>query len=121
MHILLAQQVDSLKRLNNAGATSGYKQVTGESGANLGFIIATIINSLLGLVGVIFLVLIIYSGYTWMTAGGDEGKVEKAKETIGRAVIGLVIVLLAYAIANFIIPTVLCATGVSSCSSGVSV
>ena len=64
--------------------------------------ISTIISLILSLVGVIFLVLMIYGGINWMTAGGNEAQVKKAKSTIGQAVIGLVIVLSAYAITYFI-------------------
>jgi hypothetical protein len=61
------------------------------------------INTALSLLGVVFLVLTVYGGITWMTAEGDETKVEKAKKTITQAVIGLVIVLAAYAISLFVI------------------
>ena len=62
-----------------------------------------IIGSLLSLVGVIFLVLMIYGGITWMTASGNDKQVEKAKGTISRAAIGLIIVILAYAITFFVV------------------
>ncbi|HPW44596.1 MAG TPA: hypothetical protein PLX67_02710 [bacterium] len=62
-----------------------------------------IIGSLLSLVGVIFLILMVYGGITWMTASGNDKSVEKAKGTISRAAIGLIIVILAYAITLFVI------------------
>lgn len=65
-------------------------------------IVATVIQAFIGLLGVIFLVLIVYAGYNWMTANGDEGKVSKAKDTITRAIIGLIIVLAAYSITYFV-------------------
>jgi preprotein translocase subunit SecG len=64
--------------------------------------VAIVIQIFLSLLGVIFVILMILGGYNWMTAGGDESKVEKARNTIQRAVIGLAIVLLAYAITYFI-------------------
>ena len=48
------------------------------------------------------MLLIIYGGILWMTAMGKENQVEKAKNIIIQAVIGLVIVLAAYAITSFI-------------------
>ena len=48
--------------------------------------------------GVVFLILMIYGGYLWMLARGNEQEVEKAKNIIQNALIGLVIVLAAYAI-----------------------
>lgn len=60
--------------------------------------IATIIQVALSFVGVIFMILMIYGGYLWMTARGSEEQVTKAKNLITAAVIGLIIVLAAYAI-----------------------
>lgn len=65
-------------------------------------IINTVIQAFLGLLGIIFLVLIIYAGYNWMTAQGDEEKVTKAKDTLQRAVIGLIIITVAYSITFFV-------------------
>lgn len=56
------------------------------------------IKTLLGLLGIIFLVLIIYAGFLWGTAGGEEGRIQKARGIIIAAIIGLIITLSAYAI-----------------------
>jgi hypothetical protein len=61
-----------------------------------------VISGFLGLLGIIFVILMIYAGYNWMTAAGDEKKVEKAKDTIQRAIIGLIITVAAYAITYFV-------------------
>lgn len=66
-------------------------------------IIGRIINIFLGFLGVVFLVLMLYAGYLWMTAGGDAEKVAKAQKTIRNAVIGLVIIASAWAITSFIL------------------
>jgi hypothetical protein len=60
-----------------------------------------IIKIFLSLLGVIFVVLMIYGGYLWMTARGNQEQVTKAKELIINAVIGLAIVVAAYAITYF--------------------
>lgn len=65
-------------------------------------LIAGMIRLVLSFLAIIFLVLIIMSGITWMTAGGDEEKVKKAKTTLQNAVIGLFIVFAAYTITYFI-------------------
>ena len=65
-------------------------------------LIAGIIKAFLGLLGVIFIILIIYAGFTWMTAGGEEEKVRKSKEIIKRSIIGLAIIIAAYAITAFV-------------------
>lgn len=65
-------------------------------------IIGDIIGAVLAFIGVLFLILTIYGGITWMTAQGNEQQVEKAKQIIIAAVIGLIIVLSAYAITAFV-------------------
>jgi|WetSurMetagenome_2_1015567.scaffolds.fasta_scaffold182537_2 hypothetical protein len=77
-----------------------------KSGLNLssrvGDIASMLIQAILGLLGIIFIALLIYAGFQWMTAEGNEEKVEKAKGTIMRAVIGLIIVIAAYSITYFV-------------------
>jgi cbb3-type cytochrome oxidase subunit 3 len=65
-------------------------------------IVGTVVGAILSLLGVIFFLLIFYGGIRWMLAQGNEAEVEKAKQVIVAAVIGLVIVLSAYAITYFI-------------------
>jgi len=72
--------------------------------------IGKIINVALSLLGVIVLVIIIYGGFLWMTAGGNDEKVGEAKKWIFGGIIGLVIILSAYAIATFVISNLVNAT-----------
>lgn len=65
-------------------------------------VVARIIKIALGLVGIVMVVLIMYGGYLWMTAGGNSDQIEKAKKVLINAAIGLVIILSAYAIVAFI-------------------
>ena len=67
--------------------------------------IGGLISFVLSVLGIIFVLLIIYSGFIWMIAGGEEKKVTEAKDTIKQAIIGLVIVLAAYVLSYFIIET----------------
>jgi len=64
--------------------------------------VGDIIGMVLSFVGVIFLVIIIYSGILWMTSMGNDQKVEKAKDMVINATIGLIIVFAAYAVTAFI-------------------
>jgi len=66
-------------------------------------IIAQIINGLLSILGTLFIVLIIYGGFKWMTSQGNEDKVKKARELMINATIGVIIVLLAYLIVKTVI------------------
>jgi hypothetical protein len=65
--------------------------------------IAKIINVALGLLGIVCVVIIIAGGVMWMTSGGEAAKTEKARGIIFAGIIGLAIILSAYAIANFVI------------------
>lgn len=58
----------------------------------------SIIKVVLGILGVIFLALLVFAGFLWMTSGGDSKKVEKAQQLIKNSIIGLVIILAAYSI-----------------------
>jgi hypothetical protein len=66
-------------------------------------IASNIINIVLSLLGIILVCLLVYAGFLWMTAAGDEGKVEKALGIIKTSIIGLIIILAAWAISYFVI------------------
>ena len=69
--------------------------------------IATVVAGLLSLLGILFLVLILIGGYQWMTAGGNEETITKARKRIINATIGLAIIALAYALHIFVIKMLL--------------
>lgn len=71
------------------------------AGSNPVEAVTTIIQWVLSFVGVLFLILMIYGGFTWMTSNGNQESIQKAQKIVGSAVIGLVIVLSAYAITLF--------------------
>jgi len=70
---------------------------------DLANVIGRVIKVILGFLGLILLILFIYAGFLWMTSGGDEEKISTAKKIMGAAVIGLLIIVIAYAITNFIV------------------
>ena len=84
----------------DAVATQAYG---GTPQKDLQTITGTIIRGFLGLLGIVFLVLMVYAGFLWMTAQGEAEKVNTAKKLIVQAVIGLAIVLAAYAITSFVV------------------
>ena len=91
-------------------ASKGYVGVAGEEKSiseagimiSLPGAIGKVVGVVLSLVGVVFLILMIYAGFTWILARGNEQDVTKAKDLIIAAVIGLIIVLAAYAITAYI-------------------
>jgi uncharacterized protein with PQ loop repeat len=78
-----------------------------DSGQDLPTIIGNIINIVLGFIGILLLVYILYAGFLWMTAGGNEDKVKEAKTMIKNAIIGLVIVIAAFAISTFVLSSII--------------
>ncbi|MFA7302070.1 MAG: hypothetical protein WC069_07195, partial [Candidatus Shapirobacteria bacterium] len=79
------------------GTSAGY-----DGNIEIGDVVAAAINGFLGLLGIIFVILIIIAGFKWMNANGDEEKINKAKDTIKNAIIGLIIVVAAYSITYFV-------------------
>jgi len=65
--------------------------------------IGLIVSYALAFLGVIFLVLVVFSGFQWMTAGGNEEKITQARTRLINAVLGLTIILSAYAITYFVV------------------
>ncbi len=68
----------------------------------IGYLVAYIIKVVLGTLAAVFIVLMIMAGFRWMTAGGNEEQTKKAQGIIKTAIIGLIIVLAAYAITYFV-------------------
>lgn len=88
-----------------------YAAQTGLQGGDIRVTIANIIRVALGLLGIVAITIVLYGGFVWMTAGGDENKVATAKKILFNGVIGLIIILSAYAITSFVIRNLLQATG----------
>jgi|SRR3989338_249571 len=78
--------------------------LTAELASKLVFVqIGSYINTLLTLLGVVFLLLMIWGGIMWMTAAGNDSKVDKAKKIIISSAIGITIILLSQVITFFIL------------------
>ncbi len=76
-----------------------------ESSTTIEAVIGQLIGVALGLLGMILLGIILYAGFLWMTAGGNSDQVDKAKDWMKNAVIGLVLVLAAYIVSDFVVDT----------------
>lgn len=92
---------------NNYGLDTGFGDAAGlpTGSTDLPTTIARIINILLGFLGIIAVIIVLYGGFIWMTAAGDSGKVDKAKDLLKAGIIGIVIILAAWAIASWVIST----------------
>jgi heme/copper-type cytochrome/quinol oxidase subunit 2 len=94
-----------LDRANQGGLGTIGTQAYGENGApakSIQNIVAAIVKIVLGLLGIIFVVLLIVAGFKYMTSGGDEEKIKTAVKGIRDAIIGLIIIICAYSITLFI-------------------
>lgn len=87
------------------------------SNANLGLTNADprqtavrIINTALGFLGLIAVVIVLYGGFMWMTAAGNEERITKAKQILTAGIIGLVIIAMAWAIASYVVGAIMTAT-----------
>jgi hypothetical protein len=91
---------------NLTNGTEDCNTITEGAGNNINSMVATIINIFSWIVGVVCVIMIIYGGFRYVTAGGDSGKVGDAKNTILYALVGLVIVALAQVIVKFVLSKV---------------
>lgn len=65
----------------------------------------------LGILGIMLVIIIVYAGFLWATAGGDPDAAKKAREWIINAVIGMVIVVSAYTLTSFVIGKLISVSG----------
>lgn len=79
------------------------QNAVGYTTRDLRAVIGDIIRAVLGFLGVVAIVIILIGGFKWMTAGGSDEKVGDAKKWLISGIIGLAIVLAAYAITTYVI------------------
>lgn len=93
-------ELEAMRQLGAAAGAEGANLAGGEVDPRI--IVARVIRAALGILGIIFLVLTLYAGFLWMTAGGEEEKITKAKKLLYDGVIGLAIIFAAYSITWFV-------------------
>ena len=101
---------DSLDKLDKIGGISGLGKVT-TGDAGIYDKIGAVINIGLGVVGIIAVAYLLFAGFRWITASGNEQIVKESKDTIRNAIIGLVIVFSSFVIVNFVVVRVIEAVG----------
>ncbi len=100
----------------NTGLSFG--NAIGLSNQDIRLTIAKIIRIILGFLGIISVGLVMYAGFIWMTAGGNEEKIGQAKTILKNAAIGLAVILASFGIVSFIIGKLLEATSGNGNTSG---
>jgi hypothetical protein len=94
-------QIDTsgaISELENAASKADLKASEGHTNASLGKRLGIMANTMLIFSGIIVLLFSLAAGFTWMTAGGNEEKIGKAKKMLGGAVAGFLIAITSYSI-----------------------
>lgn len=99
---------------SETGGEGGIQDTIGLGNKDPRTIAASVINVVLGFLGIVAVVIILLGGFKWMTAAGNEDKVEEAKKLISAGIIGLVIILAAFGIASYVIKSLMGVTGANS-------
>mgnify|MGYP001020315050 FL=1 len=73
------------------------KSIDGDNG-----LIKTVVNVLLWTVGILSVIMIIFSGLRYITSAGDASKTKSAQSTLTYSVVGLIVAIMAYAIVNMV-------------------
>ncbi|QWQ32309.1 pilin [Candidatus Minimicrobia naudis] len=73
------------------------KSIDGDNG-----LIKTVVNVLLWAVGILSVIMIIFSGFRYITSAGDASKTKSAQNALTYSVVGLIVAILAYAIVNMV-------------------
>lgn len=89
---------ESNSNLKSFSSQSGYGEAKDPE-----FYIGLVLTSFFSVLGIIAVALLIYSGFVWMTARGNEAKVTKAKENITSVIIGLIFIIGSYALTAFLL------------------
>lgn len=104
---VFAQLTPENTGLNVTAQNAFDTSITNPDNSNISiFVGRRIIQPVIGLTGIFFLVLTVYSGVLWMTARGDTKQVDKAKTILVNSVIGALVIASAYMITNFVIGSI---------------
>jgi len=85
------------------GQQGNISNAIGLSNTDVRIVIARIIRIFLGFLGILAVLIVIYAGWLWMTSGGSQDQIDKAKDILKNAIIGLIIILLSWSLATFVL------------------
>jgi len=109
--VMLVMPIMAMPTLTTAQEVDDYTQgdlvreLNINQGSDLLGVVTDVINIVLGLLGLIAVIMILISGFEWMTASGDTDKVKNAQTRMQQALVGLVIIFLAWVIVGFVLNT----------------
>lgn len=102
--IVLAGNV-TLEKMKGVAETGGY--ASGIDEFSMAKMVGTVVTSFLSLLGIVFVVLMLYGGFKWMKASGREDEVGKAQDIIRNAIIGLILTASSYSISLYVMSRLL--------------
>jgi cysteine-rich repeat protein len=85
------------------GDSETFAASSGLASGSLVLMIARAIRTFLGFLGIVAVIVVLYAGFLWVTAGGEEEKIAKAKKVLKNGLIGLLIMLSSFTIAQFVL------------------
>lgn len=105
----LGQWIDTTSgaSINQQGGVKKLQNPLGAGNEDINVLIGTIINAIMGIVGSLALAMFIYGGFTWMTAAGASERVQKGKDILIWATVGLIVIFSSYALVYFILNNVI--------------
>jgi len=93
--------------VNDNGSSGSTVNLTNPiSSDSIPALIGRVITAVLGVVGSIALLMVIYGGFTWMLAAGNSEKIKKGRDIIVWAMLGLVVIFTSYALVRFVITSI---------------
>ena len=91
---------------SSSGGGTSLPNPLGNDNPSIQILIGKIINAVLGIVGSLALIMFIYGGFTWMLAAGNQQAVQKGKDILTWATVGLIVIFASYALVNFVLTAV---------------
>lgn len=96
----------SAEKIDILGGLSKSTPIEIQQNANFNDIISNVVGTALSFIAVIFFIIILYGGFMWMTASGNEDQAKKAKDIIIASAIGVIIIMSSYTLIKFIFNTI---------------
>jgi hypothetical protein len=113
MPLLVSASIDANSTgLVEAGRAAGLSSIcSSDASACIATLVGKFLNMVLGFIGLILFLYVVYGGFLYMSAGGDDKQVKMAKDTLQNAVVGVFLVVLAFGISSFVLDRAIEVTG----------
>lgn len=82
---------------------TGFSALCNLNTGNFAGLIGNLLQLIIVISIIVALLYLVWGGFKWLTSGGDKGQVQAAREHIVAAIVGLVIIFLAYLVINLLL------------------